>query len=312
MSKPLRPFRRAVLRGLAILMPPLLTIVLFIWAWSVIETYILKPSESVAGAVISWTYREHLDEAPRDDAGAPLYTDPVAENGKLVGFRYRSREYERDGNEDGWIGYYSDDYVKREYLNRSQVLPFFIALFLLVLYLLGKFVAAGIGRMIVGSFDALIQRLPVVSNVYSSVKQVTDFVLTEREIEFNRVVAVEYPRRGIWSVGFVTGESMLDIRSAAKEPVLSVLMPTSPMPMTGFTVTVLKSDAVDLDLTVDQAIQFIISCGVVIPLQQQGTKAVELQQNIAQPVPQPPGPHGRDEVTPGAESSQGTVGEPGV
>jgi uncharacterized membrane protein len=134
---------------------------------------------------------------------------------------------------------------------------------------LGKFLAAGMGRWIWASTEALIFRLPVIRHVYSAVKQVTDFVFTEQEIEFNRVVAVEYPRKGIWSIGFVTGESMLDIRSAANEPVLSVLMPTSPMPATGFTVTVRKSETIDLDLTVDQAIQFIVSCGVVVPDHQQ-------------------------------------------
>ena len=84
-----------------------------------------------------------------------------------------------------------------------------------------------------------------------------------------KVVAVEYPRRGIWSLGFVTGESMLDIRSAANEPVVSVLIPTSPMPATGFTMTVLKSETIDMNITVDQALQFIVSCGVVVPPHQQ-------------------------------------------
>ncbi|NIO38894.1 MAG: DUF502 domain-containing protein, partial [Burkholderiales bacterium] len=68
--------------------------------------------------------------------------------------------------------------------------------------------------------------LPVIRNVYSSVKQVTDFAFNESEIRFTRVVAVEYPRRGIWSLGFLTGESMIDIKSAAGEPVVTVLMPT--------------------------------------------------------------------------------------
>jgi uncharacterized membrane protein len=118
--------------------------------------------------------------------------------------------------------------------------------------------------------------------VYSSVKQVTDFIFSERDIEFNRVVAVQYPREGIWSIGFVTGESMLDIRSAANEPVLSLLMPTSPMPATGFTITVRKSETVDLDITIDQAIQFIVSCGVVVPLQQQQTEtSIKISQAIA-------------------------------
>jgi uncharacterized membrane protein len=94
---------------------------------------------------------------------------------------------------------------------------------------------------------------------------VTDFLFSAPEIEYTRVVAVEYPRKGIWSLGMVTGESMLDISNAANEPVLSLLVPTSPMPFTGFTVTVKKSETIDLNITIDQAFQFIISCGVVVP-----------------------------------------------
>ncbi len=78
-------------------------------------------------------------------------------------------------------------------------------------------------------------------------------------------MAVEYPRRGIWSIGFVTGESIARIRAVAEEPVLSVLMPTSPIPGTGFTISVRKSETVDLDIPVDQALQFVVSCGVVLP-----------------------------------------------
>ena len=81
-------------------------------------------------------------------------------------------------------------------------------------------------------FDAAILRIPIVNKVYGSVKQVTDFAFSEREIEFNRVVAIQYPREGIWSLGFVTGNSMREISEATGEPMLSVLMPTSPMPMT--------------------------------------------------------------------------------
>ncbi len=99
-------------------------------------------------------------------------------------------------------------------------------------------------------------------------KQVTDFMLSEGDIEYTRVVAVEYPRRGMWSLAFVTGEGLLDIRSAANEPVVTVLIPTSPAPFTGFTVTVKKSEVVDLNITIDQAFQFIVSCGVVVPPQQ--------------------------------------------
>jgi uncharacterized membrane protein len=137
--------------------------------------------------------------------------------------------------------------------------------FLLVLYLLGRFLAAGVGRLFWTQIERLIHRLPLIRNVYSSVKQVTDFMFSERDIQYTRVVAVEYPRRGIWTLAFVTGESLLDIRCAANEPVMSVLVPTSPMPFTGFTITVRKSETLDLNITMEQAFQFIVSCGVVAP-----------------------------------------------
>ncbi|MFW6125214.1 MAG: DUF502 domain-containing protein, partial [Pirellulales bacterium] len=140
--------------------------------------------------------------------------------------------------------------------------------FILLLYLLGKFMAAGIGRFFWNLFEQGIHRLPLVRNVYSSVKQVSDFLFSETNIEYTRVVAVEYPRKGIWSLGFVTGESLADIRGAANEAVLSVLVCTSPMPMTGFTVAVRRSETVDLNITIDQAFQYIVSCGVVVPPQQ--------------------------------------------
>jgi uncharacterized membrane protein len=177
-------------------------------------------------------------------------------------------------------------YVKLELLPRGIVIPVFLIVFITLLYLLGRFLAAGVGRMFLTGIEALINRLPIVRNVYSSVKQVTDFIFSEREIEYTRVVAVQYPRKGVWSVGFVTGESMLDIRSAANEPVLSVLMPTSPMPATGFTITVRKAETVDLDITIDQAIQFVVSCGVVVPANQhQDEISSKISTSIARKLP---------------------------
>ena len=99
-------------------------------------------------------------------------------------------------------------------------------------------------------------------------KQVTDFLVGDHDMEFNQVVAVQYPSAGIWSIGFVTGSSMRGVREHVGEEMISVLMPTSPMPATGFTVTVPKSKTVELDLTIDQAIQFVVSCGVVVPFNQ--------------------------------------------
>ena len=135
--------------------------------------------------------------------------------------------------------------------------------------------AAGIGRFFLHYVETIITQLPIIRNVYSSLKQVTDFAFNENEMSFSSIVAVEYPRKGIWSMGFVTGEGMREIRDAAGEPILTVLMPTSPMPATGFTISVPKSETIDLNITIDQAVQFCVSCGVVIPDNQQNEKTIE-------------------------------------
>ncbi len=311
------PFRRAVLRGLGVVMPPLLTLVLFIWAWTTIDSYVLQPMENTVSRVMVFgAMRSGVKDGIPSDVVAEnirvvdkrnqrIPTEQVVEGAggvqgivtkapmhgwRVVSFVYDGVTYvpvagqrwvpdyvyEAVAEEPGQLVLPSamakdvyQRYVRVKYLPRWRVIPVFLIMFVGLLYLLGKFLAAGVGRMFWGAFEAGIQRLPVVRNVYSSVKQVTDFVFSEREIEFTRVVAVQYPREGIWSIGFATGESMRDIRAAANEPVVSVLMPTSPMPATGFTITVRKSETIDLDITIDQAIQFVVSCGVVVPVHQQ-------------------------------------------
>jgi uncharacterized membrane protein len=295
-----RPFRRAFLRGLAVVMPPLLTIVIFLWVWSTIHDYVVNPLEGLTRfAVTKWMMSDVLYDLPQT-----VTKTIVDEKGQIVGFDYNGQSYtaatsrqwmpkhifdavaENPGEEmpstpEGIYRRWVDITILRPVI----VYPLFICVFILLLSILGRFLAAGLGRMLWNTFERVIHRLPLVRNVYGSVKQVTDFVFSEQEIEYTRVVAVEYPRKGIWSLGFVTGDSLLDIRSAANESVMSVLMPTSPAPFTGFTVTVRKSETVDLNITVDQALQFVVSCGVVVPAsQQQDAIRQEINAAIAQHV----------------------------
>lgn len=269
----LHPFRRAVLRGLALLLPPLLTIVIFLWVGKTITEYVLLPVEGASRRVIVWYIADIHPSRP-----APVGDNPPPyvelSNGQFIPFEVYEAVKSNpgpDGMPTSPEGIYRR-YVSIRYLKWYVVVPVFLCVLILVLYLLGKFLAAGVGRILWNWFDRVIHALPIIRNVYGSVKQVTDFVFSEREIEYTRVVAVEYPRKGIWSLGFVTGESFLDIRSAANEPVLSVLIPTSPMPATGFTVTIKKSEAIDLNITLDQAFQFCLSCGVVVPGHQQASE----------------------------------------
>ena len=268
-------------------MPPLLTVVLLIWVWNAIDNYVLQPVETGIRYSIVRQLKDIKDSPP---VGA-VATDK--ENGVEAGFTFERKTYvpgpakQRylpqtvvqyvDENIDSLGPFYPAPssalaywhlYVQMHYLPRYIVAPVFLFVFILAMYFLGRLFAFGFGHMIVSWMEALIQRLPFVSNIYGSVKQVTDFLFNDRQIEFNRVVAVEYPRKGIWSIGFVTGQSLSDIAAAANEPMLSVLMPTSPMPVTGSTVSVRRSEAIDLNITIDQAVQFIVSCGVAVPAHQ--------------------------------------------
>jgi uncharacterized membrane protein len=261
---PANPFRRALLHGLGVMLPPLLTVVFFLWAWNLISDYVLTPAEKAAQSVIIasiWDVRATEPVAAEADAYRLLNSgewipDDVFESvqthpGPVLPQAAR--------------GYY-ERYVKITWLRRRVTMPLFLVVFALVLYMLGSFFRAGLGHWIWRWFEGLIDRLPVIRNVYSSVKQVTDFFFSEQPIGFNRVVTIEYPRRGSWAIAFVTGAGMRDITAAVNEPMLSVLVPTSPIPGTGVTLMVCERDAVDLNMTIDQAVQYFVSCGVVGPL----------------------------------------------
>ncbi len=293
------PFRGAVLRGLAVVVPPLLTIVIFIWVGGTVNLYVLRPVSAGVRNALAWQLADIREELPPEGIpekdlhpGADA-TDCYHEtsDGKYVPYLVYDMVRRNHGTEplpQTAKGLYRR-YVELRYLPPHRVVPAFLAVFIFVLYLLGKFMAAGIGRIFVGAFERGILQLPLVRNVYSSVKQVSDFLFSPRQIEYTRVVAIEYPRTGIWSLGLVTGESMIDIRAAANEPVVSVLVPTSPMPITGYTINVKKSEALDLNITIEQAFQFIVSCGVVVPPQQlqealeKKAKAPQLESDAAQP-----------------------------
>lgn len=277
------PFRRAVLGGMAIVMPPLLTIVLFIWAWNTIDDYVLAPVERVVRNLIVTRVTDAHDKIPTEVRPG----EQRARDGRVIEFTYDGQVYV-PLLQGQWVnkqqfeefqrlkGRYEalptnaeafyQRYVELRYLSRWQVIPLFLVCFILVLYGLGKFMAFGVGRVLWLSIENLVRRLPIIRNVYSGVKQVTDLLFTEhKEFKYSRVVAVEYPRAGTWALAFVTGEGFVDIRAACGEPVLAVLIPTSPMPATGFAVIVRKSETIDLNISIDQAIQFIVSCGVVAP-----------------------------------------------
>lgn len=270
--RPANPFRRAVLGGLGVVLPPLLTIVIFVWVGNTVADYVLEPLEATVRWMLVKSTADIRTGLPVTNAqeqtssqGTKIYRR--AGDGKFIPvevYNTVEQEYGPAGMPPTALKIYHA-YVDLRYLQHYVVIPIFLCVFVLLLYLLGKFMAVGLGNFFWTRFEYLIHHLPLIRNVYSSVKQVTDYLFTGTSVEYTRVVAVEYPRKGMWALAFVTGEGILDVRSAANEPVLSVLVPTSPAPFTGFTAIAKKSECIDLNLTVDQALQYIISCGVAVP-----------------------------------------------
>jgi uncharacterized membrane protein len=121
-----------------------------------------------------------------------------------------------------------------------------------------------LGRKFVEWWHALLQRIPIVRSIYSSVKQVSDTVLSPQGQAFRKTVLVEFPRAGMWSLGFLVGSPGREVE-AKLGPVQTVFVPTAPNPTSGYTVILPAQQIVELDMSVDAGLKYIISLGVVVP-----------------------------------------------
>ena len=141
-----------------------------------------------------------------------------------------------------------------------------VVITVLVILFTGMFAANIIGRRFVALGDAIMARIPLVRTIYTGVKQVTQTLFTPGGQSFRKVLLVEFRCPGIWSVAFQTGEANKEIeKSLQSEPMVSYFIPTTPNPTSGFLMMAPKSKVIELDMSVDQALKFVISLGVVQP-----------------------------------------------
>ena len=136
---------------------------------------------------------------------------------------------------------------------------------IVAVYVAGRLLGGFVGRQIYRRLEKFITALPVFKQVYPYVKQVVDFLFSdEKPMKFNRVVVCEYPRKGVWSVGFLTGPTMKSIAKESGDSV-TIFIPSSPTPFTGYTITVPREEAIELPISVEEAIRFAVTGGVLIP-----------------------------------------------
>ena len=143
---------------------------------------------------------------------------------------------------------------------------FGVLLALLIVLVIGAAASNILGRRLVAWWDALLGRIPIVRSIYSSVKQVSDTLFSENGNAFRQALLVQWPRPGVWTIAFLTGTPGRDVvRHLDGEDYLSVYVPTTPNPTGGYFVMLKKSDCLELSMSVDEALTYVISMGVVVP-----------------------------------------------
>lgn len=141
-----------------------------------------------------------------------------------------------------------------------------VILTVVLVLITGFFVANFFGRRVVGAWESLLSRIPLVRSVYGAIKQITASLFSDASQSFREVVLVEYPRRGLWMLAFLTGETPKVFERVTGEKLLNIYVPTTPNPTSGYYIMVPPSDVKRLDVPVEAGLKMILSAGVVNPL----------------------------------------------
>jgi uncharacterized membrane protein len=140
-----------------------------------------------------------------------------------------------------------------------------VILTLVIVFVTGVFATNFFGAQLVRLWHGILQRIPVVNSIYSSVKQISDTLFSSSGQAFRKALLVQWPREGTWTIAFLTGTPGGDVVRHLQGDYVSVYVPTTPNPTGGYFVMVARKDVIELDMTVDEALKYIISMGVVAP-----------------------------------------------
>jgi uncharacterized membrane protein len=161
---------------------------------------------------------------------------------------------------------YNPDFYLAKYLGFEIGIPGLGLIVLIVFITLVGWITAGfVGRVILRFSENLLSRMPVVRSVYGASKQILETVLQQQSNAFRQAVLVEYPRRGIWAIAFITGRTEGEVQNLIADELINVFLPTTPNPTSGFLLFVPKQDMIVLDMSVEEAVKMVISGGIVTP-----------------------------------------------
>lgn len=140
-----------------------------------------------------------------------------------------------------------------------------VILAVIVLFITGLLAANIVGRSVVGGWESLLERIPIVRSIYSAAKNFTEIVFSDSGKAFKKVLLVQYPRKGIYTLTFQTASEMGEVQGRTGEDVVCCFVPTTPNPTSGFIIVVPRDEVIELDMSVDEAAKLIMSLGVVVP-----------------------------------------------
>lgn len=328
-------FKRFFLRGLAVLLPSVLTLWIVFTAYRFVDTNIAEPINRGVRVALNRTavYYEPMAAVwdPTENQLDAEIAERAINNGIVKRSDIESAVRQRTGESPGQEELFAEIadredvqaainresirlalrqrnifawWIERWYMNLIGLVIAIVSV-----YIAGRLLGGFFGRRIYRRIESFLMTLPVFKQVYPHVKQIVDFVFSDdQRLEFNRVVVVEYPRKGIWSIGFVTGNTMKGIARASGDSV-TVFIPSSPTPFTGYTITVPRSETLELPISIDEALRFTVSGGVLIP-EHQRVISDAASTDAAGALPQSRKPAKETGPPSGDDTSQGS-GSPG-
>ncbi len=168
-----------------------------------------------------------------------------------------------------WLFLYIDNFIIARLIYRVMGLPVIPGLGLIItvglIIMVGALGSNFLGKRVIGLGDFILHRIPLFGMVYRGLKQIVSAIAIQDKKAFQRPVLVEYPRKDIWSVGFVTGETEGEIQHKTDLQVINVFIPTTPNPTSGFLLMVPRRDTIPLEMSVEDAVKMIISAGIITP-----------------------------------------------
>ncbi len=275
------------LRGLVTVLPVVLTVFIFVTVFQFAGAYVTRPVNStiywcLEGNTLGWSALEDLEIDPYDEA----FLDPEAlpldlqTLGAQVGYM-RSSNFANQlellrADHEGFFRSPEELCIDRDKLRKAveaHVHPLIGVIVSLIVVLMAGWTLSGfIGRSFMASIEKALNAIPFVRSVYPYSKQLVEFFLAEKndaQNDFETVVAVPYPSEGLWAIGFVTNTAPRALWEKTGQELVCVFIPSSPMPMTGYTIIVPAKDLVPVPISVDEALRVTVSGGVLIPPGQQ-------------------------------------------